>query len=135
MREEADCLHLMVTVLTRTKILQPRSKDVDPSPLQVVTIAQDSSSPLPCSTAPITKSRRTYVTYRTANRDQIFRNFDEFVVPKAPQPAASHVATSFPPNSQSTQFLYQVCQNYPAETLQAIFPPGVHVQCRLISST
>jgi hypothetical protein len=30
-----------------------------------------------------------YVTYRTANRDQIFRYFDEFVVPKAPQPAAS----------------------------------------------
>ena len=40
------------------------------------------------------------------------------------------VTTSFPPNSRSTQFLYQVCQNYPAETLPAIFPPGVHVQCR-----
>jgi hypothetical protein len=40
------------------------------------------------------------------------------------------VLTSFPPNSRSTQFLYQVCQNYPAETLPAIFPPGVHVQCR-----
>jgi len=50
---------------------------------------QDSSRPLPRSTAPITKSRRTCVTYRTANCAKIYRYFDEFVVPKAPQPAAS----------------------------------------------
>jgi hypothetical protein len=85
---------------------------------------------LPCSTAPITKSRRIRSPTAPPTAPQIFRYFDEFVVPKAPQPAASQVATSFPPNSPSTQFLYQVCQNYPAETLQSIFPPGVHVQCR-----
>ena len=124
-------MHLMVTVLTRTKILQPRSKDVDPSPLQVVTIDQAGFiEPFALLNRADNEIAQDYVTYRTANRDQIFRNFDEFVVPKAPQPAASQVATSFPPNSQSTQFLYQACQNYPAETLQAIFPPGVHVQCR-----
>ena len=30
-----------------------------------------------------------YVTHRTGNRDQIFRYFDGFVVPKASPPAAS----------------------------------------------
>ena len=30
-----------------------------------------------------------YAAYRAANRDKIYRYFDEFVVPKAPQPVAS----------------------------------------------
>jgi hypothetical protein len=40
MREEADCLHWMVTVLTEDKDFEKKKKDVDPSRLQLVAIDQ-----------------------------------------------------------------------------------------------
>src|SRR4029077_16376906 len=40
MREEADSLHLMVTVLTEQKNFEKRKKDLDPSLLQMLAIDQ-----------------------------------------------------------------------------------------------
>jgi hypothetical protein len=66
-----------------------KKKDVDPSLLQVVAIDQAGFiEPFALLNPADNEIGHDYVTYRTANRDKIFRYFDEFVVPKAPQPAA-----------------------------------------------
>ena len=131
MREEADCLHSLVTVLTGTKI-STRSKDVDPSRLPVVDIDQAG-----CIEAFALLNRadneiaQDYVTDRTANRDQIFPLLRRIRGPASATTDGIPVTTSFvlPELPPSTQFLYQGSQNYPAETLQAVFLPGVHIQC------
>jgi hypothetical protein len=80
----------MVTLLTGTKILMPRSKDVDPSLLQVVTIGQAGFiEPFALLSRADNEIAQDYVSHRAGDRDQIFRHFDEFVVPKASPPAAS----------------------------------------------
>ena len=90
LREEADCLHVMVTVLTGQKDFEKKKKDLDPSLVQVVAIDQGGFlEPFVLLNRADNEIAQDYVTYRAADRDKIFRYFDEFVVPKVPQPAAS----------------------------------------------
>ena len=90
MREEADSLHLMLTVMTEQKDFEKKKKDLDPALLQLVAIDQAGFiEPFALLNRADNEIVQDYAAYRTANRDQIFRYFDEFVVPKVPQPAAS----------------------------------------------
>jgi tetratricopeptide (TPR) repeat protein len=90
MREEADCLHLMVTTLTGQKDFEQKKKDVDPSLLQVIAIDQAGFiEPFALLNRADNEIAQDYVAYRAAHRETIYRYLDEFVVPKAPQPAAS----------------------------------------------
>ena len=133
MREAADCLHWMVTVLTEDKDFEQKEvkKDVDPSLLQLVAIDQagfiEAFAPLNRADNEIAQDLR-HLPHRQLRQDlPLLRRV------RGPESATTGripVTTSFPASSQSTQFLYQACQNYPAETLPAIFPPGVQVQCR-----
>jgi len=89
MREEADCLHLLVTVLTEQKNFEKKKKDLDPSLLQVLAIDQAGLiEPFALLNRSDNEIAQDYAAYRAANRDKIFKYFDEFVVPKAP-PTAS----------------------------------------------
>ena len=109
-----------------------QKKDVDPSRLPVVDIDQAG-----CIEAFALLNRadneiaQDYVTDRTANRDQIFPLLRRIRGPASATTDGIPVTTSFvlPELPPSTQFLYQGSQNYPAETLQAVFLPGVHIQC------
>jgi Tfp pilus assembly protein PilF len=90
MREEADSLHLMVTVLTEQKDFERKKKDLDPSLLQVIAIDHAGFlEPFALLNRGDDEIAQDYGAYRAANRDKIYRYFDEFVVPKAPQPVAS----------------------------------------------
>jgi hypothetical protein len=90
MREETDCLHLMVTVLTEQKDFEKKKKDLDPALLQLIAIDQAGFiEPFALLNHADNEIAQDYVAYRAANRDKIFRYFDEFVVPKAPPAAAS----------------------------------------------
>ena len=90
MREEADSLHLLVTVLTEQKNFEKQKKDLDPSLLQVLAIDEAGLiEPFALLNRADNEIAQDYVAYRATNRDKIYRYFDEFVVPKAPQPAAS----------------------------------------------
>jgi len=90
MREEADSLHLMVTVLIEQKDFEKRKKDLDPTLLQLTAIDQAGFiEPFALLNRADNEIASDYVGYRSANRDKIYRYLDEFVVPKMPQPAAS----------------------------------------------
>jgi Tfp pilus assembly protein PilF len=90
MREEADSLHLMVTVLTEQKDFEKKKKDLDPALLQLIAIDQAGfDEPFALLNRADNEITQDYVAYRAAHRDTIYRYFDEFVVPKAPPTAAS----------------------------------------------
>jgi tetratricopeptide (TPR) repeat protein len=85
MREEADSLHLMVTVLLEQKDFEKRKKDLDPPLLQLVQIDQAGFiEPFALLNRADTEIAQDYSAYRTSNREKIYRYLDEFVVPKAP---------------------------------------------------
>jgi len=90
MREEAGVLHLLVTVLTEQKNFEKKKKNLDPSLLQILAIDQAGLiEPFALLNRGDNEIAQDYAAYRAANRDKIYRYFDEFVVPKAPQPVAS----------------------------------------------
>ena len=90
MREEADSLHLMVTVLTEQKDFERKKKDLDQSLLQVIAIDHAGFlDPFALLNRGDDEIAQDYAAYRAANRDKIYRYFDDFVVPKAPQAVAS----------------------------------------------
>ncbi|HWW14916.1 MAG TPA: tetratricopeptide repeat protein [Candidatus Dormibacteraeota bacterium] len=90
MREEADSLHLLVTVLTEQKSFEKKKKHLDPALLQVLAIDKAGLiEPFALLNRADNEIAQDYVAYRAANRDKIFRYMDVFVVPKAPQPGAS----------------------------------------------
>jgi len=86
LREEADSLHLMVTVLSETKDKQKSKIELDPSLAALVKIDQagliEPFALLNRADADIAKD---YEPYRNANRDKMLRYMDEFVVPKTPK--------------------------------------------------
>jgi tetratricopeptide (TPR) repeat protein len=85
MREEADSLHLMVTVLGEQKDFEKKKKDLDPALLQLVKIDQAGFiEPFALLNRVDGEIAQDYPAYRAANRDKVYRYFDEFVVPKAP---------------------------------------------------
>jgi tetratricopeptide (TPR) repeat protein len=85
MREEADCLHLMVTVMTEQKDFATKEKDLDPSLIALVKIDQAGFiEPFALLNRADKDIAQDYAPYRIAHRDTLYRYFDEFVVPKAP---------------------------------------------------
>jgi hypothetical protein len=86
LREEADCLHLMVTVMTEQKDFEKKKKDMDPALVQLVKIDQSGFlEPFALLNRADKEIAQDYAPYRDVHRDTIYRYFDEFVVPKAPQ--------------------------------------------------
>jgi tetratricopeptide (TPR) repeat protein len=87
MREEADCLHLLVTTLTSQKDFEKNQKNLDPALQQLVKIDQAGFlEPFALLNRADAEIAQDYVPYRDTHRDTIFRYFNEFVVPKAPAP-------------------------------------------------
>jgi len=85
MREEVDCLHLMVTSMTEQKDFEKKKKNLDPTLLQLVQIDQAGFlEPFALLNRADNEIAQDYAPYREAHRDTIFRYFDEFVVPKTP---------------------------------------------------
>jgi tetratricopeptide (TPR) repeat protein len=85
MREEADSLHLMVTVLTEQKDFEKKKKDLDPSLQELIKIDQMGFiEPLTLLNRADADIAKDYPVYRDAHRDTVYRYFDEYVVPKAP---------------------------------------------------
>ncbi|MFZ0805077.1 MAG: tetratricopeptide repeat protein [Candidatus Sulfotelmatobacter sp.] len=85
MREEADCLHLMVSVMTGQKGFEKRKKNMDSSLLQLVQIDQAGFlEPFALLNRADKEIAQDYIPYRNAHRETIYRYFDEYVVPKVP---------------------------------------------------
>jgi tetratricopeptide (TPR) repeat protein len=79
--EEADALHLMVLAL-----MQPSVTTIDPPLAALMKIDQAGFiEPFALLNHPDNDITQDYVSYRSAHRDTIYRYFDEYVVPKAPQ--------------------------------------------------
>jgi tetratricopeptide (TPR) repeat protein len=86
MREEADSLHLMVATLTGQKDFDKKKNELDPALAQLVQIDKAGFlEPFALLNRADAEIAQDYVPYRDAHRDVIYRYFDEFVVPKAPQ--------------------------------------------------
>lgn len=86
MLEEADSLHMIVTVMTEQKDFEKKKKDLDPTLQQLVKIDQAGFiEPFALLNRADKDIAQDYVPYRTTHRDTIYRYFDEFVVPKPPQ--------------------------------------------------
>jgi tetratricopeptide (TPR) repeat protein len=85
MREEADSLHLMVTVMTEQKNFEKNKKNLEPSLQELVKIDQAGFiEPFALLNRADNDIAQDYAAYRNANRDKIYRYFDEYVVPKIP---------------------------------------------------
>lgn len=85
LREEVDCLHLMVTVMTSQKDFEKKQKNLDPALVQLVKIDQAGFlEPFALLNRADKEIAQDYAPYRDAHRETIYRYFDEFVVPKAP---------------------------------------------------
>ena len=90
MREEADSLHLLVSVLTEQKNFEKKKKDLDPALLQILAIDKAGLiEPFALLNRADNEIAQDYAAYRAANRDKIYRYLDEFMVPKPPQPTVS----------------------------------------------
>jgi tetratricopeptide (TPR) repeat protein len=86
MREEADCLHLMVDVLIGRKDFEKHQKDLDPGLLDLVHLDRAGFlEPFALLNRADNEIAQDYGPYRDAHLDVVYRYFDEFVVPKAPQ--------------------------------------------------
>jgi tetratricopeptide (TPR) repeat protein len=85
MREEADSLHLMVTVMLEQKNFEKKKNKLDPALLQLVQIDHAGFiEPFVLLNRADKEIAQDYAPYRAAHRDLLYRYFDEFVVPKAP---------------------------------------------------
>jgi hypothetical protein len=86
MREETDSLHLMVATLTGQKDFEEKKNKLDPALAQLVQIDKAGFlEPFALLNRADTEIAQDYAPYRDTHRDVIYRYFDEFVVPKAPQ--------------------------------------------------
>ena len=86
LKEEADALHVMVTILSRPE----SDAKLDPSLASLIKIDQAGFiEPFVLLNRADPEVAQDYVPYRTANRERIYRYLDEFVVPKASALAAT----------------------------------------------
>jgi Tfp pilus assembly protein PilF len=87
LREEADALHLMVTVLTPDEKKKKKTKmELDPSLVELIKIDQAGLiEPFALLNRADNEIAMDYEAYRNANRDKIFRYLSEFVVPPTPK--------------------------------------------------
>lgn len=89
MREETDCLHLMVTAMTEQKDFKKKEKNLDPALQQLVKIDQAGFlEPFALLNRGDNEIAQDYAPYRAAHRDVVYRYFDEFVVPKVSDQSA-----------------------------------------------
>ena len=88
LKEESDSLGLMIAVLKEQKNYQKKVKDLDPSLQSLIKIKEaDFLEPFVLINRADAEIAQDYPPYRAANRDQIRRYLDEFMVPKTPSPA------------------------------------------------
>jgi hypothetical protein len=88
LKEESDSLGLMIAVLKEQKDYQKKVKDLDPSLQSLIKIKEaDFLEPFVLINRADAEIAQDYLPYRAANRDQIRRYLDEFMVPKTPTPA------------------------------------------------
>lgn len=86
MREESESLHLMADVLVGQKDFEKHKKDLDPALVDLVQLDKSGLlEPFVLLNRADGEIAQDYGPYREAHRDILFRYFDEFVVPKAPQ--------------------------------------------------
>jgi tetratricopeptide (TPR) repeat protein len=86
MREEADCLHLMVTVLKEQEDFEKKKKNLEPTLQQLVQIDEAGFlEPFALLNRADKDIAQDYDPYRAIHRHTLYRYFDEFVVPKAAQ--------------------------------------------------
>jgi tetratricopeptide (TPR) repeat protein len=86
LREESESLHLMVTALTGDKAFEKRKKDLDPALIDLLQLDKSGFlEPFALLNRADGEIAQDYAPYREAHRDVLYRYFDEFVVPKAPQ--------------------------------------------------
>jgi hypothetical protein len=86
MREEVDALHLMVTVLKEQKNFEKKKAGLDASLQQLLKIDEAGLlEPFALLNRADGEMAQDYSAYRDGHRDTLYRYFNEFVVPKAPQ--------------------------------------------------
>lgn len=85
LKEEADSLNLMITVLKEQKDYDKRFKDLDPSLQSLIKIQEAGClDPFVLLNRADDGIAQDYDPYRASNRDKIRLYLDEFVVPKTP---------------------------------------------------
>ena len=88
MKEEADSLHMMASVLSELNDPKKKNKNkVEPDPLLVQLIKIDQAGlmePFVLLNRADAEIAQDYEMYRNTNRDKIMRYMDEIVVPKTP---------------------------------------------------
>ncbi len=87
MKEEADSLQLMLTVLKENKDFKTKQKDLDPSLLDLIKIDESGFlDPFVLLNRADPGIAQDYPAYRAANRDKIRQYLDQFIVPPTPAP-------------------------------------------------
>jgi len=85
LKEEAECLDLMISVLKEQKNYQKKLKDLDPSLQSLIKIQEAGLlEPFVLLSRADAEIAQDYESYRAVNREKIRRYLDEFMVPKAP---------------------------------------------------
>ncbi len=85
LKEEAEALHTMVSVLADDAKSKKKAKNIDPALLTLVQLDQEGFlEPFVLFNRADAGIARDYAAYRAAHRDVLRRYLDEFVVPKAP---------------------------------------------------
>jgi tetratricopeptide (TPR) repeat protein len=86
MKEEVESLQMLVNVITEQKGSEKKKTDLDPALLQLIQIDKDGFlEPFALLNRADKEIAQDYAPYRDAHRDTIYRYFDEFVVPRAPE--------------------------------------------------
>jgi tetratricopeptide (TPR) repeat protein len=89
LKEEADCLGLMITILKEQKDYARKLKKLDPSLQALIKIQEEGFlEPFVLFSRADTEIAQDYEPYRAAHRENIRRYLDEFVVPKTPVTAS-----------------------------------------------
>jgi len=87
LKEEADSLGLMITILKEQKDYAKRVKELDPSLQSLIKIQEAGFlEPFVLLNRADADIAKDYVPYRTQHRDTIRRYLDVFVVPRATGP-------------------------------------------------
>lgn len=87
MREEVESLQMMVSVMTGQKDFNRKKKNLDPALLQLIQVDQAGfMEPFALLNRADKDIAQDYVPYRDAHRETVTRYFEEYVVPKSPQP-------------------------------------------------
>jgi len=85
LKEEVECLNLMISVLKEQKDYKKKFKDLDPSLQSLIRIQEDGFlEPFVLLNRADAGITQDYEPYRNSKRDNIRRYLDEFMIPKTP---------------------------------------------------